>query len=106
MPGLVGSFMKGTRLPDGENPKNAGEYSYMPYSLWYHKPSFFLGEGEWHIIAPDGKIGAIGRITNEHQAAHTVEIHDDGSITCSPSLVMPSGWHGYLVKGEWILCVG
>lgn len=91
--------MKGVRLPDGESPKNAGEYSWMPYSIWERKPSFFIGEGEWYIIAPDGLIGAIGRITKDKPAAHTVQIHDDGSITCSPSLVMPSGWHGWLIKG-------
>ena len=93
--------MQGTRLDDGTPPHNAGEYAYMPYSSWQHKPSFFLGDGEWHLIAPDGKIGAIGRITAERPAAHTITIHKDGSITCSPSLVMPSGWHGFLRAGIW-----
>ena len=27
--------------------------------------------------------------------------HEDSSITCAPSLVMPSGWHGYLERGVW-----
>jgi hypothetical protein len=62
-------------------------------------PDNFTGEGEWHIIDPTGGIGALGRTTTEKPAAHTVEIHEDGSITCSPSLVMPSGWHGWLIKG-------
>lgn len=91
--------MNGTRLPDNTPPQNPGEYSYMSYSHWDHKPSFFLGEGEWHIIAPDGRIGAVGRITNHTVVAHTVTIHDDGSITCDPSLIMASGWHGWLIKG-------
>lgn len=80
-------------------PREPGDYSWMPYSGWDHKPSFFHGEGEWHIVDPTGGVGAIGRITDEHPAAHTVEIHEDGSITCNPSLVMPSGWHGWLRRG-------
>jgi len=93
--------VKATRLPDSTPPRQPGEYAYFPYSAWEHKPSFFNGEGEWHIIDPTGGIGALGRTTTEKPvAAHTIEIHDDGSITCSPSLVMPSGWHGWMRHGE------
>lgn len=75
----------------------------MPYANWDWKPPFFFGEGEWHIVAPDGKIGACARTWREGEAVHgpnhAVEIHEDGSITVSPSLVMPSGWHGWLRAG-------
>lgn len=91
--------MKGTRLPNGTTPKNPGEYSWMPYAVWDHKPSFFLGEGEWHVMDPTGGVGALGRITPDRPAAHTWIEHEDGSITFSPSLVMPSGWHGFLQRG-------
>lgn len=91
--------MQGKRLKDGVPPKNAGEYSWMAYDNWAYRPEWMFGEGEWHIIAPDGKIGAIGRITKEKPAAHSVTIHEDGQITVTPSLVMPSGWHGWLNHG-------
>lgn len=72
----------------------------MPYANWKHKPSFFLGEGEWHLIDPDGEIGAFGRTMPDRPDPHQVEIHEDGSISVSPSLVMPGGWHGWLRHGE------
>ena len=51
------------------------------------------GPGVWYAVAPDGKAGAI--------VSHQVVEHDDGTITVSPSLVMPSGWHGWLEHGVW-----
>lgn len=97
--------MIAVRLADGAHPRNAGEYAWMPYSGWDHKPSFFIGEGEWHVIAPDGLIGALGRRTKEKpNADHTWVEHDDGTVTFSPSLVMPSGWHGYLIHGVFSSC--
>jgi hypothetical protein len=31
-----------------------------------------------------------------------VEVHDDGSVTTSPSILdHDSGWHGYLERGVW-----
>lgn len=96
--------MNGKRLSDGKPPTSAGEYSWMPYDrdrqFW---PSSFLGEGEWQLCAPDGRLGAI-RATTEKPQAHTVTVHDDGTITVSPSLVMPSGWHGFLERGVWRSC--
>lgn len=102
--------MNGARLPDGTAPKRAGDYAYMSYANWEHVPSFFLGVGEWHVIDPTGGCGAIGRhwietLKNgakvERLPAHTWEIHADGTVSFSPSLVMPgpNGWHGFLVRG-------
>ena len=93
--------MKGTRLPDGTTPRDPCGYAWIPYSGWEHKPSFFLGEGEWHLIDPTGGIGAAGRVTKAKPAAHTWVEHEDGSVTFNPSLVMPSGWHGFLERGVW-----
>jgi hypothetical protein len=61
------------------------------------KPSFFLGEGEVHITRPDGRDRGVR--THDAREAHTIEIHEDGSITVSPSFVMPLGWHGWLRRG-------
>jgi len=90
--------VKGKRLPDGEEPKNAGEYAWIPYSTWRFRPSFLRGEGEWHLVAPDGRIGAI------RNGSHTWVEDPDGAVTFSPSLVMPSGWHGFLEHGVWREC--
>lgn len=74
----------------------------MPYAdgLW---PSTFIGEGEWHVVSPDGCCNALARVERVEDvvkpANHTVVIHEDGSISASPSLVMTSGWHGYLTNG-------
>lgn len=92
--------MKGTRLPDGQKPTLPGEYAWQPYASWEHVPPFYEGDGEWHLIAPDGRIGAV-RKERGKPATHSVELHEDGSITVTPSLVMPSGWHGFLRRGEW-----
>jgi hypothetical protein len=78
--------VKAERLPDGTEPKNPGEFAWMPYSSWEWKPSFFLGDGEWHLADPTGRVGAIGRhwiettdkgAKVEHPPAHTWEIHAD-----------------------------
>lgn len=91
--------LKGKRLPDNTPPSKPGEYAWMDYEPGWWPPTF-LGKGEWHIVDPTGGIGALGRITAElPQSAHEVTIHDNGTITCSPSLVMPSGWHGWLKEG-------
>lgn len=52
---------------------------------------------EWVWLAVDPTGGALA-ITPKH---HTVEEHDDGTITVSPSIVAPSGWHGFLRAGTW-----
>lgn len=74
----------------------------MPYSAWEHRPPFFLGDGEWHLIAPNGHMGAFCRSTTDQPTpAHTCEIHEDDSVTFHPSIVMPRGWHGFLTRGVW-----
>lgn len=72
----------------------------MPYDQWEHKHPGFLGEGEWHVIDPTGGIGAYCRSTTEKPVpAHTAVIHEDGTVSFSPSLIQPSGWHGFLKRG-------
>lgn len=57
-------------------------------------PAYSLGI-RWIITAPDGSQGSI------REGTHTVTEHDDGTITVEPSLVMPSGWHGWLRQGRF-----
>jgi len=91
--------MQGTRLPDahisergpGWDAWKNGECapgSYMkvtmPNGVW------------WYVRDPHGYIGSI------KPELHTVEEHADGTITVSPSLVMPhGGYHGWLRAGVW-----
>lgn len=94
--------MVGARLADGQPPRNPGEYSWMPYSPRHNWPPDFVGDGEWHLMDPTGGVGACGRQTREKPTAdHTWVEHEDGTVTFSPSLVMPCGWHGYLRQGVW-----
>jgi len=100
----VSKVTQGRRLFDGEQPETPGDYVWLPYSGWDWKPSFFLGEGEWHVMDPTGGMGALGRTMIEKPSAHIWEVHNDGSVTFSPSLVMPSGWHGFLIQGVFNEC--
>lgn len=66
-----------------------GDYCLVPDGVHH-------GEKDvWYAVDPTGGAGAIIR------ANHVTTEHDDGTITCSPSLVMPSGWHGFLERGVW-----
>lgn len=71
-------------------PKDAqpGDYCKVPPGVYPR------GDHVWYAVAPDGKAGAI--------VTHDVTVHDDGVISCHPSLVMPSGWHGFLQFGVWV----
>lgn len=56
---------------------------------------------DWYCTTPNGMFGNISN--------HTVTVHDDGSITVAPSILVHGGgdgksWHGFLVKGEWREC--
>jgi hypothetical protein len=89
----AGDTMQGRRVdfwpgwPGGvEGPAEAGDYCCVP-------PGVDHRGNVWYAVDPSGGAGAI--------VTHTVVVNDDRSITCSPSLVMPSGWHGFLEHGVW-----
>ena len=52
-------------------------------------------DGLWLLRPPGSGAGALD--------GHTVEEHEDGTITVSPSLDGP-GFHGYLRRGVWSWC--
>ncbi len=51
------------------------------------------GQPVWYVRDPAGRVGAL--------ITHQVEEHDDGTITVTPSILDPNGWHGYLERGVW-----
>lgn len=53
------------------------------------------GNGEWFTRPPGQHMGNI--------ADHAVEVHEDGTITVSPS-IQGENWHGYLVRGVFKEC--
>lgn len=55
-------------------------------------------DAAWYLLDPSGRPGAV--LTSKH----TITEHEDGTISCSPSLVMPGGWHGFLQAGVWSEC--
>jgi hypothetical protein len=62
---------------------------------------YSLVDGIWYASTPDGRLANL--------AGHTVEVHDSGSITVSPSILVRGGglageWHGYLERGVWRSC--
>lgn len=58
--------------------------------------------GWWQVAAPDGSVGSL------NPAIHTIEEHEDGTITVSPSLDYSKrkagGWHGWLKRGVFESC--
>lgn len=50
----------------------------------------------WYVRAPNGDIGTL----RDH---HAITEFEDGTISASPSIVMPHGgrWHGFLERGVW-----
>ncbi len=65
----------------------AGEYSYKNGHVWLVLPN---GQGPSHL-AGDG-------VKNPW----TVEEHEDGTISLSPSILdCETKWHGFLERGQW-----
>jgi hypothetical protein len=56
-----------------------------------------VGTG-WLVCLPTGELCSLN-------AGHTITEHADGTITVSPSILMPADrgayWHGYLEAGIW-----
>jgi hypothetical protein len=78
--------VNGRRLEDGRYPEQPGDYSRV--------------DGEWWA-----KVPATG-CSSGSLRDHEVEEHEDGTITVTPSILMPAhgdrpGWHGYLERGTW-----
>ena len=76
------------------------------------QPSFWkLSDGTWNIFLPDERVkpdwdGVLGALAN-----HSVEEHDDGTISVTPSIFITDGCtkierHGYLTQGVWSECQG
>ena len=80
--------MEGRRLPDGD----ATQLDYAPGD--YAKD---LQTGWWFFRTPNNLLASM--------RTHTVEEHEDGSITVSPSIVVDTPgvayWHGWLERGVW-----
>lgn len=83
--------MQGLRLyppkPTEENP--------YPVPIDCHPGDYWFDAATrtWMAYCPKGGIGAL--------SDHIVVEHDDGTITVSPSILMPGKWHGYLERGVW-----
>lgn len=113
---MAGETLQGTRLPDavigekgpGWDAWNKGRCP--PGS--YMKVTTGSGTVMWWIVDP---LGVRGSIVKQH---HSVEEHEDGTITVRPSLLHQrvgdddeafsalvngdaTGWHGWLERGVW-----
>ena len=88
--------MEGKRLPDAV----FGEEG-PGWEAWDHgraAPGSYMlvdydGRRELYIVDPAGKIGRI--------LTHTITVHEDETVTVSPSILDPQGWHGWLERGVW-----
>ncbi len=54
----------------------------------------------WYACTPNGLLANL--------RAHTVTLHDDDTISATPSILVNSGepvsYHGYLERGTWRAC--
>lgn len=67
---------------------------------WALEPGDYMlnSEGVAWVRLPDG-------VGPSLLTGWTVEVHEDDTITCSPSIFdAPNGWHGYLERGVWREC--
>lgn len=56
-------------------------------------------DGIWHCITPNGLVGTLSN--------HSVQEHEDGTITVSPSILVwnkEERYHGFLERGIWREC--
>lgn len=76
---------------DGEALLEEGEYALNPK------------DGAWYFAIPGAPRGYAGCLRS-----HTIEEHEDGTITVSPSVLLTAGdgqqWHGWLTRGIWKPC--
>lgn len=57
---------------------------------------YFQPDAGWFACTPDGQLAGLGH--------HAVMVHNDSTITVSPSILVRSGeatWHGFLERGVW-----
>lgn len=99
--------MEGRRIPDGEYPEGAGEYSKHNIN----------DEECWIATVPTGGSAVLlGRRNRDGSPYHWVEEHEDGTITVQPNppdapperrnsnSIAWNDWHGYIRRGIWETC--
>jgi hypothetical protein len=100
---------QGVRLPDATfNEPGPG------WDAWreappgaYMKVTGLFAEPVWYVRDPNGRIGRVNTWTDHNLPQpdhfHVVTEHEDGTITCAPSLdaQRTGGWHGFLEHGVW-----
>lgn len=84
--------VRGVRRPDGTDADDLqpGEYAKDAHGIWIVRPPH----------------NAQGQSFTGSLRLHTIEEHDDGSITVMPSILQTYGdheqvWHGFLQQGVW-----
>ena len=70
-------------------PGNPGEYSLFPE---IERPPFGV-RAEWYVCTPLG--GLVALIPEVHRC----RVHENGTLSASPSVVAPDGWHGFIREG-------
>jgi len=81
---------QGVRRPDGTGP-----HELEPGDHAKHK-------GQWFGRIPNGDLFLTANMAN-----HSIEEHEDGTISVSPSILCDNSkeyWHGFLTRGVWREC--
>jgi hypothetical protein len=86
-------------------PNNAGELN-----LQAGEYGLSQTDGNWYAALPEEDPAHPKKLV-ANLALHNITVHDDGTITVSPSILVSSyhgdlqfQWHGYLEQGQWRSC--
>lgn len=71
-----------------------GRMNFQPGDYGFDKDGLLL------LRPPRGEVGALD---GDEVLVHEVLVHEDLTITVSPSILSPE-WHGYLERGIWRDC--
>jgi len=91
----TGDTTQGRRYPDVDH--SAGRCALMEPG-GYRFARYSENMACWECCTPDGSLGNL--------SAHQVAVHEDGTITVSPSILVGGGnmtelWPSYLERGVW-----
>lgn len=91
----MGQTTQGRRVNHGDGTEQE------PGDYWPATSPKFAGY--WTVVAPNGQPGML------NPAVHTIEEHEDGTITVHPSIVYSDAegretWHGWLRRGVFEEC--
>lgn len=90
--------MSAGQITQGRRRHDIDDHTDLPPDV--QRGDYWRWSDRWWCMTPSGFIGNL--------SLHTVTVHDDQTITVSPSILVTEqiggekrAWHGFLEKGVW-----